>query len=113
MYSDSRVKYLDYTPITYPYSILLETEIEYQSTAFFPGWMPLDGFYSSTQSSEYKIVNESDVDIKIKTSNFENYEIEKHSDFHYSAKNLKALKPESYSPSFKSFAPYLKVFGSG
>lgn len=109
LYSDTRFKYLDYTPITYPYSILLETEIEYNSTAFFPSWMPLDGFYSSTQFSEYKISNESDVDIKIKTSNFENYAIEKHSDFHYSAKNLKSLKPESYSPSFRSFAPYLKV----
>lgn len=109
LYSDSRVKYLDYTPIKYPYTVMFEVEMEYSSTAFFPGWRPIEGFYVSTENSEYKIINNSDIDIKIKTTNFEDYDIEMHSDYHYSAKNLTSLKPESYSPSFQSFAPSLKV----
>nr|WP_321235868.1 DUF3857 domain-containing protein [uncultured Psychroserpens sp.] len=109
LYSDSRLKYLDYTPINYPYTISFETEVVYHSTAFLPSWRPIDGFYASTEFSEYKIVNESDIDIKIKTSNFENFSIEQHDDFHFSAKHLKALKREAYSPSFETFSPKLKV----
>ena len=61
------------------------------------------------KTPEYKIVNNSDVTLKTKGVNLENYNIEKHSAYHYSAKNLKSLKPEAYSPSFKTFAPLLKV----
>jgi len=109
LYSDSRVKYLNYTPTDYPYTVLFETEVEYTSTAFLPGWRPIEGFYTSSQNVNYKIINNSGIEIKIKTSNFDEYQIEKYSDFHYSAKNLLAIKPESYSPPFNSFAPDLKA----
>lgn len=109
LYSDSRVKYLDYTPINYPYTVMLDVEIEYNSTAFLPGWRPIEGFYVSTENAEYKITNSSEVEVKVKTQNFEDYNITKYNDFHYSATNLKSLKPESYSPSFKSYAPILKA----
>ncbi|OUS00458.1 hypothetical protein A9Q86_10830 [Flavobacteriales bacterium 33_180_T64] len=109
LYSDSRVKYLDYTPISYPYTMLFETEIVYNSTAFLPKWQPINGFYCSTEFAEYNILNESGIDIKLKSSNFENYAIETLSDFHFKAKHLKALKREAYSPSFKTFAPHLKA----
>ncbi len=109
LFSDSRVKYLNYTPINYPYTIVFEIEVEYNSTAFVPGWRPIEGFYVSTQNADYEIINNSDVEVKIKTSNFENYGIEKLSNYHYIASNLKAIKPEAYSPSFKSYAPFLKA----
>lgn len=109
LYSDSRVKYLEYTPVNYPYTILFESEVVYNSTAFLPSWRPIEGFYASTEFAEYKIVNESDVIIKMKTINFEDYAIEQHSDFHFTAKNLKSLKPEAYSPSFGTYAPKMKV----
>jgi len=109
LYSDSRVKYLEYTPISYPYTVKLEVEVEYSSTAFLPGWRPLEGFYVSTQNSNYKITNSSGVEVKVKTSNFDDYNIEKHSEFHYSAKNLISAKPEAYRPAFKTFAPSLKA----
>ena len=51
LYSDDRIKYLDYTPVNYPYTILYEVEIEYNSTAFFPRWNPIGGFYVSVQNS--------------------------------------------------------------
>ncbi len=109
LYSDDRVKYLDYTPISYPYTIVFELEVDYRSTAFFPQWRPLEGFYVSTENSEYKIVNNSGITLRIKTKNFEDYNIEKHSDLHYSATHLSSLRPEAYSPSFKTFAPILRV----
>ncbi|WP_431137144.1 DUF3857 domain-containing protein [Psychroserpens mesophilus] len=109
LYSDNRVKYLNYTPINYPYTVVYEAEVEYHSTAFFPGWSPINGFYVSTQHSEYIITNNSDTPLKTKVINFENYDITKHSDYHYTAKNLTSLKPEDYRPSFYTFAPVLKV----
>lgn len=109
LYSDSRVKYLEYTPINYPYTILFETEVVYNSTAFMPNWRPIEGFYTSTEFAEYKIVNESDVAIKMKTVNFDDYAIEQLGDYHFTATHLKSLKPEDYSPSFETYAPKLKV----
>lgn len=109
LYSDSRVKYLEYTPISYPYTLLFESEVVFNSTAFLPNWRPIEGFYTSTEYAEYKIINESDVAIKIKTVNFDDYAIEQHGDFHFSAKHLTSLKPEDYSPPFETYAPKLKV----
>jgi hypothetical protein len=109
LYSDNRVKYLDYTPIDYPYTMVLDAKIEYKSTAFIPVWRPLGGYYVSTQFSDYLITNTSGVEIKVKTSNFENYNIEKPYDFHYSAKHLRAIQPEEYRPNFFNYAPLLRV----
>ena len=109
LYSDSRIKYLRYTPISYPYTIVFETEVEYNSTAFLPGWRPIEGFHTSTEYAEYKITNASGIIVKVKPKNFENYNIEKQSDFHYIARNLKPIKPESYSPSFQEYAPLLRA----
>ena len=109
LYSDSRVKYLKYTPISYPYTIVFETEVEYRSTAYIPGWRPIEGYYASTQKADYRITNETNIELKIKTTNFENFNIEKQSEYYYIANNLKAIKPEAYSPSFRTHAPFLKA----
>ncbi|WP_241492465.1 DUF3857 domain-containing protein [Lacinutrix himadriensis] len=109
LYSDNRVKYLKYTPTSYPYTIKFETEVVYKSTAFLYGWRPIEGFYASTENAEYKITNLSDAKVRIQTLNFESYNINKKSEYHFIAENLKAIKSESYSPSFKTYAPYLKA----
>ncbi len=109
LYSDNRVKYIRYTPISYPYTIAFEVEVEYSTTAFLPGWRIIEGFNISTQNAEYKITNNSGIDVKVKTSNFEEFGIKKISDYHYSATNLKAIKQEAYSPAFKTYTPFLKA----
>jgi len=109
LYSENRVKYLNYTPIKYPYTIVYEVEVDYKSTAFVPDWKPVKSFYVSTEYSEYRIVNNSDTQVKIKAINLDNYAIETHSEFHYSAKNLESIKPEAFSPSFESYAPKVRA----
>lgn len=109
LYSDSRVKYLEYTPINYPYTVLFETEVVYNSTAFIPSWRPIEGFYISTENAEYKISNSSEISVKVKTSNFKDYNIKRLSDYHFIAKNLKSIEPESFSPDFSTYAPFLKA----
>lgn len=109
LYSDNRVKYINYTPTAYPYTVLFETEVEYRSTAFLPGWTPIEGYFTSTQNSDYKITNTANVPIKIKTSNFEEFGIEQIGDYQFSARNLSGFKYEVYSPYFSNFAPVLKA----
>ena len=41
LYSDSRVIYYDYTPVSYPYTYELEYEYESSSTGFIPRWYPI------------------------------------------------------------------------
>lgn len=109
LYSDSRVKYLNYTPIQYPYTIEFYSQVEFKSTAFIPVWQPIEGFYVSTQNSSYMLDNKSDIELKIKTSNFGGFNILKDSEFSYSAKNLKAIKREGYSPNFNEYTPNVKA----
>ena len=109
LYSDNRVKYLNYTAINYPYTMVFDVEVVYQSTAFLHSWRPVEGFYVSTESAEYKITNVSEGKVRIQTLNFEDYNIKKQRDYHFIAENLKAVKRESYSPSFKTYTPYLKA----
>src|SRR5690606_22987157 len=109
LYSDSRVKYLNYIPTEYPYTIHFEAEIEYNSTAFIPHWTPIDNYYTSVQNSSYKIINLSPTEVNTKASNFEEYAIEEVGEHGYMAQNLPAIEPEAYSPSFANVVPSLKV----
>ncbi len=109
LYSDSRVKYLNYIPIKYPYTVEFYTEVEYRSTAFIPNWEPLEGFYVSTENSSYILDNKSNIELKIKASNFDGFNIIKDSRLSYSAKRLKAINSESYSPNFEEYVPNVKA----
>ena len=109
LYSDNRVKYLRYTPMRYPYTLEFEVEMELKSTAFLPPWIPIEGYYCSTEYSEYTIINNSNIKLKNKAYNLENYKIEKLGEFHYKAENLNAIKWEEYSPSAHEILPVLKV----
>ncbi|TCK67456.1 uncharacterized protein DUF3857 [Winogradskyella wandonensis] len=109
LYSDNRVKYLSYTPVKYPYTIEYSSEVQMKSTAFVPQWRPIDGYYVSVQYSEYELVNNSGIEIKTKTENFDNYNIEKLSDTHLKAKNLKGIKYEAYNPGISNIVPIFKT----
>jgi hypothetical protein len=101
--------YLDYTPITYPFTIIFETEIATSNTAFIPAWRPIDNFLVSTQKTLLTINFKPELNLNIKEINFSNsYSIEKiisTGSISYSSKNLTAKKREELSPSFTSIFP--------
>lgn len=109
LYSDSRVKYLNYTPVRYPYTLEYNSVVEYTSTAFVPQWRPIDGYYLAVQYSEFEIINNSEVPLRNKKENFDNYNIEVLGDYHVVAKNLEGVKYETYSPDLSTFTPRLKT----
>ncbi|WP_299888899.1 DUF3857 domain-containing protein [uncultured Lacinutrix sp.] len=110
IFNDNRAMYFEYTPIAYPYTVEFTVETVRTNTAFIPRWIPIEGYYVSTEFSSYKVNNNSGVELTKKASNFEGYDgIEELSEFHYTATNLPAVVSEAYSPSFTTFVPFLKL----
>ncbi|WP_426429358.1 DUF3857 domain-containing protein [Winogradskyella sp. HB-48] len=109
IYEDDRVKYLDYIPLNYPYTVEYTSEVIYKNTAFFRNWYPVDGHYLSVQYSEYEILNDNNIPLKVKKENFEDFNIEEISEHHFVAKNIKALNYEVYTPELQSLLPKYKV----
>jgi len=109
LYSDSRVKYYDYTPIKYPYTIEFTSEVHHNSTAFIPKWLPIDGYFLAVQFASYEIENHSGEELRLKKENFEGYNITEVSDYHFKAENLSSVKFEAYSSNLLSCTPNLKA----
>ncbi|MDT0649823.1 DUF3857 domain-containing protein [Autumnicola edwardsiae] len=107
-HSDERVSYLNYTPRSYPYTILFESEIETNSTIFLPPWKPVYGFYASVENSSYQLLNPAKIPIRFDERNLENFAINKETSEHelsYSVKNIPAYVPENWAPDLEQFTP--------
>lgn len=109
LYSDSRVLYLEYTPVTYPYTVEFSVETKTKNTGYIPSWYVLDGFLISTEHSKY-VINFASPELKpmFKEKNLEHINVQKTetaSMISYEATHIPAMKYETLSPSFKNFAP--------
>lgn len=112
LYSDSRVKYIDYTPVSYPYTLVFESEYKTSSTGFIPTWFPVNGYYVSVEKSQYKINNLKKIKVRKKEKSFDNYSIKDNSeeyDINYELTNQKAIEHENHSPTSIDFLPYLMI----
>src|SRR5690606_34634822 len=47
IYTDDRMLYLNYTPTTYPYFVVYDSETESGDSAFIRPWLPLGGYAES------------------------------------------------------------------
>lgn len=112
LYSDSRLKYLEYTPISYPYTLVFNCEISTSNTAFIEPFMPITNYFISVENSFYTVSFPTELTIKSKEKNLENFEVTKEavpSKISYSLKNMQAIKPEDYSPSLIDLVPKVMV----
>ncbi|ALJ04938.1 hypothetical protein APS56_07290 [Pseudalgibacter alginicilyticus] len=108
LYSDYRLKYLEYTPIMYPYTIEFISEIETDNTAFIDSFRPLDGYYVSVENSTYTLNYSEEISIRKKEKNFEKVQLHKEEipgKIYYKVAELPAIKREDHSPSFRNMAP--------
>ncbi|MEP2690606.1 DUF3857 domain-containing protein [Maribacter dokdonensis] len=108
LYSDSRVKYLKYTPVKYPYTVILTEKYTTSDTAFIPRWFFLDGYRLSVEKSEFKLNLPSTMKFRYKENNLDSFNVkrtENESGVKYSAVNLKALESEDFDPEFRDFIP--------
>ncbi|GAA3596954.1 DUF3857 domain-containing protein [Flavivirga amylovorans] len=112
LYSDSRVKYLDYTPIEYPYTIEFTSEVANNNTAFIQSFLPVNDYFLSVEKSTYTIEFPEDITIRIKEKNFETLDLHKEvlsGKIKYEVKNIQAVKPEAYSPASINMSPRVLV----
>lgn len=111
--SDNRVLYLDYTPVTYPYTVVFTCETVTENTAFIPQWSPVEGTFCSTEKEEVTITAEPSLGFKFKEYNFGDVTLQKSQSgntYTFSAQNVPAYRSEEYSPSLSSIRPYV-IFG--
>jgi transglutaminase-like putative cysteine protease len=108
LYSDSRVKYIDYTPVSYPYTLVFESEYVTETTGFIPWFFPVNGYFVSVQKSSYTLKNPKEIPFRKKEMNFESYMIKTTSsptELTYILENEKALKHENSSVHYREILP--------
>ncbi|KAF2080185.1 DUF3857 domain-containing protein [Flavobacterium sharifuzzamanii] len=109
LFSDNRVLYLDYTPISYPFTIAFSCETETSNTAFIPQWYFIDGYNLSVEKCILNVTFPKGLGFKKKEFRFENFNIQKTADtdtnLSYTATNIVAQKQEDLSPSPSDLFP--------
>lgn len=108
LYSDAKVKYFDYTPTSYPYTVVFKSETHSSSTGFIPDWYPISGYLIGLKKSTYVVNNPTGLEIRKKEVNFDGFPVENLSTenkIHYELKNQPAKKYERYSLPFFDIMP--------
>ncbi|WP_284652871.1 DUF3857 domain-containing protein [Flavobacterium terrisoli] len=109
IFNDNRALYLDYTPVSYPFTVVFESESETSNTAFIPQWNPVGGYLLSTENASITITFKPELHLKKKEVNFNSkYAIQKQetpTSVSYTVKNLTAKKREELSPDFDEIFP--------
>ncbi|MEZ0184098.1 DUF3857 domain-containing protein [Flavobacterium oncorhynchi] len=109
LFSDSRVVFLSYTPISYPFTIAYSCETETSNTAFIPRWYFLGGYNVSVEKCVLNVSYPSDLGFKKKEFQFSGYNIKKSEEsttkLGYIAQNILAQKLEDLSPSSEVLFP--------
>ena len=112
LYSDSRVKYVEFTPTSYPYTVVFESEKENSSTAFLPPWYPISDYSLSIEKSVFKINNPNGFKLRKKENNLEPFEVKNLSsgnNIHYELENKTAEKYEQSSLPYFDIAPSVRI----
>lgn len=109
LFSDNRVVYLDYTPVSYPFTIVYKSETETSNTAFIPQWYFLGGYYVSVEKCILNVTFPNNLGFKKKELYFSGFNIKKTADtdtkLSYEAVNILAQKAEDLSPAFSDLYP--------
>ena len=97
MYTDDRIKYLNYTPTNYPYTINYKIVTTNKNTLWIPRWSPIRAANLSIEKSSYQFVNKTSSTIRLKEDNFKGFDIAKTGDnnnLSYSLNNVLAFNEE-------------------
>ncbi|MCH2192781.1 DUF3857 domain-containing protein [Kordia sp.] len=111
MYTDSRYKYLDYTPVSYPFTAVFTSEIHTKKTSNLPWYSPVP-YYTGIQKSRYKITYPLSLTLYKKEHNLEEYGVikdQKEGSLMYIIENVPGIKPEAYSPAEARIKPRVRL----
>ena len=108
LFNDGRIKHYRHVPISYPYTIHYEYEIESSNTAFITRWYPFDSYNQSIQKSSYTINYPNSIKLKTSEKKFTEFNIIKKENtinYSYQLNNSPAIKYEEYSPAHQEIMP--------
>ena len=77
LFSDNRVIFLEYTPVSYPFTVVYNSEIESSNTAFLPQWYFLGGYAVSIEKCVLNVTYPNNLGFKKKEFQFTGYNIKK------------------------------------
>lgn len=112
LYSDSRVLYLGYMPITYPYTVEFTVTIKTSNTAALPTWRPINGYFVSVEKASYTLKDKANLGLRYKEKNLDEFNIKtsnSENTLSYTLENISPIIPEDFSPSFSKFTPQVLV----
>lgn len=111
LFSDNRLIHYNHIPISYPYTIYFEYEINTSNTAFIPDWILNGSYYQSVKSAKFSVKYPVDIALFKSEENFKGYEItkiEKLGFLSYEIKDIAAIKQEPNTPALFEFLPTVK-----
>lgn len=113
MFSDNRVLYLDFTPVSYPFTIVYNCVFETSNTAFIPQWYFFAGYYVSLEKCILEVSYLPYLGFKKKEFNFSNFRIKKtadtDTDLRYELVNIPAQREENQSPESRDLFPRIMM----
>ena len=112
LYSDSRVKFLEHTPTSYPYTVVFESKYKNSSTGFIPRWFPIENYNLSIEKSIYQLNNPKKIPFRKREKNLKKFSIESslnENGLLYSLINQGAIKYERHTVNFEDFLPNLSI----
>ncbi|SMC88761.1 DUF3857 domain-containing protein [Moheibacter sediminis] len=108
MYTDSRIKYLNYSSAQYPYTLHFKSVINYSNTTI-GRWTPVSSYNVAIEKSSYTINNLMNLKMNSKEMNLSDFGISNQnpnqSVVHYEMKNQKAFDKEDMTLQFKNIFP--------
>ena len=108
LYNSSRILFLEYTPISYPYTFEFNYTLESRTTAFIMDWMPIKRYRQSTQQSNFQLIYNPSNKPRYSANNLDQFGVvftETPNSYTFKLENLEPVKYEKYSPEFRSLTP--------
>ena len=108
MYTDDRIKYLNFTPTSYPYTIHYKITTTTKNSLWIPRWRPIRVANLSIEKSSFQFLNKTSSTIRLKEENFKGFEIKKNGDTNnltYSLSNIAAFSEEDKMISSRKIFP--------
>jgi hypothetical protein len=110
LFSDNRLKYFKALNPTYPYTIDLSYEIDYQGFISIPSWWAIDGYRIGVKDATITIKYPADLIVNYKEKNIGGITRSELTDgnmksISWKANNIVAIEKEKFSPDFRDQTP--------
>ncbi len=106
---DNRVKFAEFQPTSYPYTVEFTIEKTYTATFFVPDWHPQGSSYVAIQNANFSLT--STIPLRIKQINIPNQadKVEETQNKNWKIRNSTAKRMEPFSPEWELQSPNVYV----